>query len=123
MAENPQRNPPEQDSDYDGAWKESVRQHLGEFVAKYFAAIYGAIDWGRPVEWYDKEVSLVLGQAGSRNKRVDLLVKVWSGCFPASPCGSCCTGAGYNTDELRELFRLIDWLMFAVPPNSASLAC
>jgi hypothetical protein len=47
MAENPQRNPPEQDSDYDGAWKESVRQHLGEFVAKYFAAIYGAIDWGR----------------------------------------------------------------------------
>jgi hypothetical protein len=29
------------------------------------------------VEWYDKEVSLVLGQAGSRNKRVDLLVKIW----------------------------------------------
>ena len=77
MAENPQRNSPEQDSDYDGAWKESVRQHLGQFVAKYFAAIYGEIDWNRPVEWYDKEVSLVLGQAGSRNKRVDLLVKVW----------------------------------------------
>src|SRR5512145_1592475 len=77
MVENAQRKPPEQDSDYDGAWKESVRQHLGEFVAKYFAAICGAIDWGRPVEWYDKEVSLVLGQAGSRNKRVDLLVKVW----------------------------------------------
>ncbi len=77
MAEQPQRKPPEQDSDYDGAWKESVRQHLPEFAAKYFPAIHAAIDWSRAVEWYDKEISLVLGQAGSRSKRVDVLVKVW----------------------------------------------
>jgi hypothetical protein len=67
----------QQDSDYDGAWKEGLRHHLTEFLTKYFAAIHAAIDWSRPVEWYDKEVSQVLGQAGSRNKRVDLLVKVW----------------------------------------------
>ena len=77
MAETPVRKISEQDSDYDGAWKEGLRHHLAEFLAKYFAAIHAAIDWSRPVEWYDKEVSQVLGQAGSRNKRVDLLVKVW----------------------------------------------
>lgn len=77
MVEESEGKPPEQDSDYDGAWKEALRNHFPEFLSKYFPGIHGAIDWEHPIEWYDKEVSQVLGQPRSRNKRVDLLVKVW----------------------------------------------
>ena len=65
-----------QDSDYDGAWKEALRLHLPDFLAKFFAAVHAAIDWNAPLEWRDKELSQILGQAGSRNRRVDLLAKV-----------------------------------------------
>ena len=65
-----------QDSDYDGAWKEALRLHLPDFLAKFFAAVHAAIDWHAPLEWRDKELSQILGQAGSRNQRVDLLAKV-----------------------------------------------
>ncbi len=65
-----------QDSDYDGAWKEALRLHLTDFLASFFPAVHAAIDWSGPLEWCDKELSQILGQAGSRNKRVDLLAKV-----------------------------------------------
>ena len=67
---------PEHDSDYDGAWKEALRNHLPRFIPKYFPAIHAAIDWTAPLEWLDKEVSQVLGQAHRRNREVDVLVKV-----------------------------------------------
>lgn len=66
----------EQDSDYDGAWKEALRYHLPEFLAAYFPAMHATIDWITPAQWFDKEVSQILGTAGSRNKRVDILAKV-----------------------------------------------
>ena len=66
-----------QDSDYDGAWKEALRLHLTDFLASFFPAVHAAIDWSGPLEWCDKELSQILGQAGSRNKRVDLLAKVF----------------------------------------------
>ena len=65
-----------QDSDYDGAWKEALRLHLTDFLATFFPAVHAVIDWSCPLEWCDKELSQILGQAGSRNKRVDLLAKV-----------------------------------------------
>ncbi len=34
----------DQDSDYDGAWKEVLRQHLREILEKYLPAIAAAID-------------------------------------------------------------------------------
>ena len=67
---------PQHDSDYDGAWKEALREHLAEFVAKYFPAEHAAIDWSHEPQWYDKELSQVLGQSGQRNRAVDLLVSV-----------------------------------------------
>jgi hypothetical protein len=67
---------PEHDSDYDGAWKEALRSHFPQFVAKYFPAMHAAIDWTAPLEWLDKEVSQVLGQAHRRSREVDVLVKV-----------------------------------------------
>ena len=67
---------PEHDSDYDGAWKEALREHLAEFVEKYFPAEHAAIDWSHEPQWCDKELSQVLGQSGQRNRAVDLLVRV-----------------------------------------------
>ncbi|MGM0490489.1 MAG: hypothetical protein ACQESR_27505 [Planctomycetota bacterium] len=66
----------EQDSDYDGAWKEAIRYHLPEFLATYLPDMHATIDWSIPAQWFDKELSQMLGTAGSRNKRVDMLVKV-----------------------------------------------
>ena len=43
---------------------------------KYFPAEYAAIDWSYQPEWFDKELSQVLGQSGRRNREVDVLVKV-----------------------------------------------
>jgi hypothetical protein len=63
------------DSDYDGAWKEALRLHLPEFIEKYFPAEHAAIDWRQELEWLDKELSVVLAQAGERNRQVDVVAK------------------------------------------------
>ncbi len=66
----------EQDSDYDGAWKEALRTHLRELLKKYFPAVYAAIDWSVEPKWCDKELSQVMGRAKRRNRPVDVLVQV-----------------------------------------------
>jgi hypothetical protein len=76
MAKHRRRKPLEQDSDYDGAWKESLRQHFREILEKYFPAISAAIDWSYPPEWSDKELSRVLGRSKRRPRSVDVLAKV-----------------------------------------------
>lgn len=65
-----------QDSDYDGAWKEALRLHLRAFVEKCFPALSDLIDWSCEPEWLDKEIGQIIGQAGQRNREVDLLFKV-----------------------------------------------
>jgi hypothetical protein len=65
-----------QDSDYDGAWKEAFRLHLPEFLALYFPGVHATMDWSRPLEWCDKELSQVVGRARRRNQPVDVLVQV-----------------------------------------------
>ena len=70
------RTIPEQDSDYDGAWKEALREHIREFMTEFFNDVAVLIDWERPLEWLDKEISQVIGDAGTRNQHVDLLVRV-----------------------------------------------
>ena len=76
MAEDKEPGIPDQDSDYDGAWKEALRQHFAEILRKYFPAMAAAIDWSYPPQWADKELSQVLGQSGRRNREVDVLAKV-----------------------------------------------
>ena len=66
----------DQDSDYDGAWKEALVEQLPDFVREYFPAMFEAIDWTQPVEWLDKEISQFIGLIGHRNRVVDLLAKV-----------------------------------------------
>jgi hypothetical protein len=65
-----------QDSDYDGAWKEALRQFLPAILECYFPAIAAAVDWEHPPEWFNKELSQILGQTGRRNRTVDVLVKL-----------------------------------------------
>jgi hypothetical protein len=76
MTKRRQRKTPEQDSDYDGAWKESARLHFREILEKYFPATAAAIDWRYPPEWADKELSRILARSGRRPKSVDMLAKV-----------------------------------------------
>lgn len=66
-----------QDSDYDGAWKEAFRSHLQDFIEKCFEKLATLIDWSRDPIWLDKEIGQIAGQAGHRNRHVDLLFKVW----------------------------------------------
>jgi hypothetical protein len=42
----------------------------------YFPAIAAAVDWEHPPEWFNKELSQILGQTGRRNRTVDVLVKL-----------------------------------------------
>jgi hypothetical protein len=42
-----------------------------------FSPVAATIDWQRAAEWYDKELSQILGQPDHRNRRVDILFKVW----------------------------------------------
>jgi len=76
MAARRRTNISEQDSDYDGAWKEVLRQHLREILEKYLPAIAVAIDWRQLPQWSDKELGRILRQRRRRPKSVDTLVKV-----------------------------------------------
>lgn len=73
MAKRKQR---EQDSDYDGAWKETLRRYLRDLLRRYFPPIHAAIDWSVEPKWCDKELSQVVGRAKRRNQPVDVLVRV-----------------------------------------------
>jgi len=66
----------EQDSDYDGAWKETLRRYLRDLLRRYFPPIHAAIDWSVEPKWCDKELSQVVGRAKRRNQPVDVLVRV-----------------------------------------------
>ncbi len=42
------RTIPEHDSDYDGAWKEALREHTQEFMTEFFSDVAVLIDWEPP---------------------------------------------------------------------------
>jgi hypothetical protein len=65
MSETSSRQPSPHDSDYDGAWKDALRGHLGELLEKYFPAAAETIDWQHPPQWSDKELSQMGELCGS----------------------------------------------------------
>ncbi len=130
MAARRRRNISEQDSDYDGAWKEVLRQHLREILEKYLPVIAAEIDWRHSPQWSDKELGRILRQRRRRPKSVDMLVKVrllngaeqWillhleiqsgrEAGFEFRIFRYNLYDFGYNAGEVREIFRLIDWMM------------
>ncbi|MCS6842742.1 MAG: hypothetical protein NZ528_00220 [Caldilineales bacterium] len=40
-------------ADYDNPWKEILTQYFPEFMAFFFPAAHGDIDWRRPPEFLD----------------------------------------------------------------------
>ena len=65
-----------QESDYDGAWKETLRSHFPQVILKCFSDLHALIDWNVAPEWLDKELGQILGTKGRRNSQVDVLVRV-----------------------------------------------
>lgn len=69
-------SPLEPDSDYDGAWKEVLREYFDRFLSDYFPATHALIDWSVELQWLDKEITQVLPLPGQRSRFVDLLANV-----------------------------------------------
>jgi hypothetical protein len=126
MAKRTRRKSPQLDSDYDGAWKESLRQHFREILGKYFPAISAAMDWSHSPEWSDKELSRILGRAKRRPKTVDVLAKV-----RLMDCEDAAAEVEYSLSDWQALTDqsllararlLIDHLNTALTADAATLA-
>ena len=59
-----------QDSDYDGAWKETLRPHLIDSMQLCFPTFASLVDWSVEPEWLDKEISQIVGLSGHRKEKL-----------------------------------------------------
>jgi hypothetical protein len=71
MAETPRQ-------DHDSPWKEALENRFPEFLALLFPAIHAEVDWGRDLEFLDKELQQVVQDAELGRRHTDKLVKVWA---------------------------------------------
>ncbi|MBV7536915.1 transposase [Duganella sp. sic0402] len=62
--------------DYDTPWKEVVTGHFAEFMAFYFPHAHAAIDWSRPHDFLDQELSALSRDAELGRRLLDKLVRV-----------------------------------------------
>lgn len=65
-------------ADYDSPWKEALDTYFEAFLALWFPAPHGQIDWSRGYESLDKEFQQVVREAELGRRYVDKLVKVWT---------------------------------------------
>jgi Domain of unknown function (DUF4351) len=65
-------------TDQDSPWKEVLRQYFPEAITFFFPATANLIDWGRPIEFLDKEFQQISPDAEIGRRYADQLVKVWS---------------------------------------------
>jgi hypothetical protein len=98
MAARRRRKTAEQDSDYDGAWKEVLRQYLRQILEMYLPAIAAAIDWRHPPQWSDKDLG--------RIKHGDPM-RTSSGWGTSRP--ACVSRSVEHTHELRRVLRLLSF--------------
>ena len=67
-----------QTADNDNAWKEILDEHyFPKFLQFYFPNTFRMIDFGKPIEFLDKEFQKIGRDSAVGNKRVDKLVKVF----------------------------------------------
>ena len=64
-------------TEYDSPWKEILRAYFKDFLAFFLPEAHDGIDWQREPEFLDKELDRITKEAQAKNRRVDLLVKVW----------------------------------------------
>jgi hypothetical protein len=62
--------------DYDTPWKKAVTSYWPEFIAFFFPATAGAIDWSVPHVFLDQELSGITAGAAVGPRRVDKRVRV-----------------------------------------------
>jgi len=63
-------------SDYDSPWKVALEVYFQDFLAFFFPAVHGSVDWSQPVEFLDKELQRATRRARVGRRTVDKLVKV-----------------------------------------------
>ena len=62
--------------DFDGNWKEIITEFFEDFVAFFLPQLYPEVDFSRPFESLDKELTQILEAIGSDKLRIaDKLVK------------------------------------------------
>ncbi|MEO5333425.1 MAG: DUF4351 domain-containing protein [Magnetococcus sp. YQC-5] len=66
-----------QPTEYDSPWKEILKTCFKDFLAFFLQEAHDGIDWQRDPEFLDKELDRITKEAQTKNRRVDLLVKVW----------------------------------------------
>ncbi|MEO5347457.1 MAG: hypothetical protein H7834_13930, partial [Magnetococcus sp. YQC-9] len=66
-----------QSTEYDSPWKEVLKGYFKDFLAFFLPDAHHGIDWRRAPEFLDKELDKITREAQAKNRRVDLLVKVW----------------------------------------------
>ena len=66
-----------QPTEYDSPWKEILKAYFKDFLAFFLSEAHDGIDWQRDPEFLDKELDRITKEAQAKNRRVDLLVKVW----------------------------------------------
>ncbi|MEW6220609.1 MAG: cytosolic protein, partial [Thermodesulfobacteriota bacterium] len=64
-------------ADYDTPWKEILTRYFPEFMAFFFPAAHGGIDWSRGHVFLDKELRQVTRDAKLGRRLADKLAKVW----------------------------------------------
>jgi len=63
-------------SDYDGAWKDLLGNHLRESLECFFPAVATAIDWREDPAFLEQELRELAITPDASGNRVDLLVSV-----------------------------------------------
>ena len=70
-------NDQNQSDEYDAPWKTILKAYFKDFLAFFLPEAHDGIDWSRPVEFLDQEFSRLMQASETKDRRVDLLVKVW----------------------------------------------
>ena len=70
-------NDQNQTTEYDSPWKEILKAYFKDFLAFFLPEAHDGIDWQRDPEFLDKELDRITNEAQAKNRRVDMLIKVW----------------------------------------------
>ena len=64
--------------DFDSPWKKALEWYFEDFMAFFFPEAHAAINWGRPVEFMDKEFQQAVEDAEIGRRYADKLGKIWT---------------------------------------------
>ncbi|MBF0173419.1 MAG: DUF4351 domain-containing protein [Magnetococcales bacterium] len=74
MAENHEK---QSSDEFDVPWKDIIEAYFPDFISFFLPVAFDGIDWQRPFEFLDKELSRITHASEIGDRRMDKLVKVW----------------------------------------------